>query len=137
MRPSFKKNFKLMNIKIYLSCLFLLGSFSAFSQVAPRNDSCQKAVKICPFGPAMGLQANTNGTNDGTFSCGGNVNRGVWYKFFGYQGGTAVLSVINSGASNPLKMEVYSGDCGALTPVAGTCVTVNTGASQNLNIVVT
>lgn len=131
------------NLRLFASTLALLASGGLFAQ-APANDTCANAVDISSaFGQAvgtvvnMGPYNNTNATTSTTddpaqgWSCFGEptgnsaapeLNNTLWFTFVGDGNpyfietgtGPGVTNYINDGDT---QMALYTGTCGAFTPV--------------------
>jgi gliding motility-associated-like protein len=107
--------------------LLLLGlvtlGMSAQAQISYfSNDTCGGAYRLCsnyviPIGKTTFNQTNSNGV---TLSCGALENRSVWFLVEGWTGGTANVTIDD--VDDSMDIEVFSGGCGALTPVGGTCL---------------
>ena len=112
------------------------GTFGicATATIPPANDDCLNAQALT-VNPdylcgviAGGTTLNANqSTNTPTPTCGATNgwNDDVWYSFVATGvGHRIVLSAVSGGTS--MTMQVYSGTCGSLTPVAGGCINGNT-----------
>ena len=118
---------KLFALVIVLSFLVIIPG--AWAGIAPTNDACGNAT-----GP-LAVNSLTSGqtitaTSDvpPAFDCGTSIDApGVWYTVVG-TGNTMTASTCNNGiasdgsADYDTKINIYCGDCAALTCVAGVVV---------------
>ena len=85
----------------------------------PANDPCDGAISLTA---GVGYSMNTDGataTDDPTPSCQPNFGKGVWFSFTAP--GNGPVRVSTCGSSFDTVLQVYTGDCGALTAVSGGC----------------
>ncbi len=120
---------------LYTSLLLLCLHFTAAAQ-----DDCSNANPLCngflSTGSTIGTTADPG---DPALSCGDNtVNNSAWFVITGISNGLATLTVSGIDNNPGLEMEVFTGLCGSLTPVAGTCRSANGPAgSMTSNFAVT
>lgn len=98
------------------TCLSISGGGTA--PPAPANDNCSGAVQIALNGNCISGN-NRNATleaNEPVPSLNNRSRSSIWYKFTAPASGRVIL---DSGADFADVMTVYSGNCGALTEVAG------------------
>lgn len=84
----------------------------------PANDACSSALDVNTF-PFMYNQLDAvAATNNGGFMnvCSSPANDGVWYKFIG-DGSSHTITVSNVASNFDPELQVYSGNCSALTCV--------------------
>ena len=117
--------------KLYLFSILLLFAATAYSQ-----DDCSFATPLCGSFQASGsTQGATQAINDPGLDCGDNtINNSVWFTIEGINAGTATVTVAGIDNNPGLEMEIYTGGCGSLAPVAGACNSANGPAgSMTLN----
>ncbi|MFN8145741.1 MAG: gliding motility-associated C-terminal domain-containing protein [Bacteroidia bacterium] len=120
--------------KITFFFLFILLAVTAHAQ-----DDCSFATPLCGSFQATGSTVGaTMSITDPALDCGDNtVNNSVWFTIEGINTGTATV-VVSGIDNNPgLEMEIYTGNCGSLAPIAGACTSANGPAgSMTLNFAV-
>lgn len=116
--------------KLYLFSILLLFAATAYSQ-----DDCSFATPLCgSFQAAGSTQGATQAINDPGLDCGDNtVNNSVWFTIDGINTGTATVTVSGIDNNPGLEMEIYTGGCGSLAPVAGACTSAN-GPSGSMTL---
>ena len=91
------------------------------------QDNCNNATALC--GGASVSSTTVGGTTvagDPVLPCGdGTVERSIWFTVLGINVGTAVITVTNIDNNPGLSVSAYTGNCGALTPIAGACNSAN------------
>lgn len=107
---------------LYSSLLLLCLHLTAFAQ-----DDCSNATPLCngflSTGSTIGTTADPG---DPAIGCGDNtINNSTWFSVTGIGNGTATLTVSGIDNNPGLEMQVFSGVCGSLTPVAGSCRSAN------------
>jgi hypothetical protein len=100
-----------------------LGASGNFSIIAtmppPGNDTCAGAIAL-PNGYLYRMNTlNATEAGDPTPLCQTNFGKGVWFTFTPSVSGTVSISTCNGDLDTVLQ--VYTGGCDALTPVANTC----------------
>ena len=108
----------------------ILVSCSVFAQ-----DNCAGATALCANNTIVSTTAGatTVGT-DPALNCGdGTVNNSVWLSLIAINNGTATVTVTQIDNNPGLEMEVYTGICGALSPIVGACASAN-GPGGSMNI---
>ena len=87
------------------------------------------------FQASGSTQGATQAINDPGLDCGDNtINNSVWFTIEGINAGTATVTVAGIDNNPGLEMEIYTGGCGSLAPVAGACTSANGPAgSMTLN----
>src|SRR5688572_4063257 len=83
------------------------------------NDECAGAVILQPNVPFVMSTTNATDTGDSDPACQRNFGGGVWFRFTPANTGTVTISTCGSDFDTVLQ--VYSGSCDALVPVAGGC----------------
>jgi len=94
-------------------------SLSLSEITTPTNDQCSGAIAMAP---GILYSINTvaaTSTGDPIPSCTGTAANGVWYQFTSPTNAEVTLNSCGSAIGTVLA--VYSGNCGALTPVSGAC----------------
>ncbi|OAB80090.1 gliding motility-associated C-terminal domain-containing protein [Cochleicola gelatinilyticus] len=100
----------------FVFALFILSSFSVFSQV-PVNDLCEDAIEIMCGDTVTGNTEQSTSTGAPTATCGTTSGApGNWYSFTG-TGDIIELSMCDSDYDT--KIQVYSGDCDNLVCIGG------------------
>jgi hypothetical protein len=85
----------------------------------PSNDTCGNAMPLA-FGYVSRMNtANATETGDPTPLCQTNFGKGVWFTITPPMSGT--ISISTCAGDLDTVMQVYTGGCGALTPVANSC----------------
>lgn len=97
----------------------------------PANDECNGAISLtvnpddsCTSFEAGTVQSATASPVDGA-SCGGTEDDDVWYSFVASDALQTIRFNNVAGSSTGLSSSVWSGDCSALTLVAGSCSGAN------------
>ena len=85
----------------------------------PSNDQCVGAIALSANVIRTDDTANATSTGDPTPTCQTSFGKGVWYTFTPATSGT--LTVSSCGSNFDTVLQVYTGSCAALTPVAGGC----------------
>ena len=85
----------------------------------PANDTCAGAIALTNGVPYQMNTANATEAGDPTPLCQTNFGKGVWFTFTPDMSGTISLSTCNGDLDSVLQ--VYTGSCGALTPMADSC----------------
>ena len=85
----------------------------------PPNDQCMGAIALSTGVTRTDNTANATSTGDPTPTCQSNFGKGVWYSFTPNTNGTVTISTCASDFDTVLQ--IYSGSCGALTPVPNGC----------------
>lgn len=85
----------------------------------PTNDQCSGAVTMTSGVTYTLYTVNASETNDPLPLCQTNFGKGVWYTYTPQVNGTARISTCASDFDTVLQ--VYTGVCGALTPLANSC----------------
>ena len=120
--------------KLYFFLILIILATKANAQ-----DDCSFATPLCGGFQAQGSTVGTTlAVNDPALDCGDNtVNNSVWFTIDGINNGIATV-VVSGIDNNPgLEMEIYTGGCGSLAPVAGACTSGNGPAgSMTLNFAV-
>lgn len=83
------------------------------------NDQCQGALTLQPGVSIAMSTTNATATGDPLPTCQTNFGAGVWFKFTPANDGIVTLSTCGSDFDTVLQ--VYSGSCGTLIPVASGC----------------
>lgn len=111
---------------------FLILSFSAKAQ-----DDCNFATSLCASFLSQGSTLGaTMAVNDPGLDCGDNtVNNSVWFTMIGIANGTATITVSGIDSLGGLEMEVYTGTCGSLAPIAGACSSA-TGPAGSMTVTI-
>jgi phosphodiesterase/alkaline phosphatase D-like protein len=87
--------------------------------VASPNDQCSDAIALS-IGATNALNtASSTSIGDPVPSCQSNFGNGVWYNFTPPTNGTVTVSTCGSDFDTVLQ--IYTGGCGALTPLTGGC----------------
>ncbi len=100
-------------------CLAFLCVFTSLSSFGQANDTCAGAIALTP---GIVYSMDTTGatsTGDPKPSCETNFGNGVWFTFTPSTSGFIIISTCESDFNTLLQ--VYTGSCGALTPVSGGC----------------
>ena len=100
------------------------GNYSSIASVSVTfvmsvpNDQCADAIALTN---AVPHSMNTDGatSTEAPPTCGSPFGKGVWYKFTPQASGQVIVSTCGSDFDTVL--EVYTGGCGALMPLAGAC----------------
>lgn len=91
---------------------------------APGNDLCANAILMSPGVPYSNNTLNATSTDPVPLTaCVPSFGRGIWYSYFATATGPVLLSTCDSDFDTALQ--VYSGTCAALVPVAGSCTNNN------------
>jgi hypothetical protein len=85
----------------------------------PANDTCANAIPLSNGGIYRMNTANATEAGDPTPTCQTNFGKGVWFTFTPPMSGTVSISTCNGDLDSVLQ--VYTGGCGALTPLANSC----------------
>jgi len=85
----------------------------------PPNDLCSDAIMMTAGTTYSVNTVNATATGDPTPACQNSFGNGVWYSFTPAISGVVTISTCASDFDTAL--EVYTGACGALTPVIGGC----------------
>jgi len=94
-------------------------SIGGWLYAQPANDQCSGAI---PLTTGVPFTMNTTDATDGGDplpACGPSFGGGVWFTFTPASNGFVLVSTCASTFDTVLQ--VYSGDCNALTPVSGAC----------------
>lgn len=107
---------------IFATLLSLAFAFSAIAQ-----DDCSNAEPLCNGFQLTGTTIGTTAApGDPSIGCGDNtINNSAWFTVIGTGNGLATLTVSGIDNNPGLEMQVYTGICGSLTPVAGSCRAAN------------
>lgn len=105
------------------------GSFCInVTQPAPTNDICSAATPLtigaaCINGTTIGATNNTATPGSVNFACDGTTptDRTVWYSFTASAATSNTITLNNNTALYDAVINVYSGTCAGLTPVASGC----------------
>ncbi|WP_309641695.1 T9SS type A sorting domain-containing protein [Flavobacterium sp.] len=105
---------------------------------APANDDCDGAESLT-VNPDASCTIVTSGTVAGAtasavdaLACGGSPDDDVWYSFVA-TGTVQAISLINvAGANTDLFHSLWTGDCGTLTLVPGSCSDANASVPTGL-----
>ena len=81
----------------------------------PPNDGCAGAIALSPGTSYAVNTAAATSTGDPTPGCQGSFGKGVWFTYTPSSSGTVTISTCGSDFDTVLA--VYSGSCGALTPI--------------------
>lgn len=84
--------------------------------VPPTNDTCSGAIAMTAGTTYTLNTASATATGDPTPGCQGSFGKGVWYSYTPSAIGNVTISTC--GSSFDTVLAVYTGTCGALTPVA-------------------
>ncbi len=119
-------------VRAVLFFLCLSASFSAWAQ----NNSCSSAVPLCANNTTTSTTSGaTAAGSDPAISCGDNtVNNSVWFTVLAINNGNATITVSQINNTPGLEMEVYTGICGSLTPVAGVSCASGVGPNGSMNV---
>ncbi len=93
------------------------GTLQIVARVA--NDECSGAVTLSPGVPYYENTTDATSTNDPVMPCVYNPGKGVWFVFTPTNSG--VLAISLCGSDYDTGLEVFTGACGALTPVSNGC----------------
>lgn len=99
------------------------------------QDNCSSAVALCANSTTSRttVGATASGT-DPVLSCGdGIVDNSVWFKVYSQNNGNATITVTAINNNPGLAMEIYTGACGALTPL-GFCTTGSSATGGSMAI---
>jgi len=91
------------------------GTLRMIATTGAPNDTCDNPVPLLENVFCMMTTTNANSTGDPVPLCQSSFGKGVWFKYVPPLSGT--LAVSTAGDFDTV-MAVYSGTCGALTPVA-------------------
>ncbi len=92
-----------------------IAALTVFAPQAPANDACSGAVEMTADTTYFVDTTAATETDDPTPDCASSFGRGVWYAFTPSINGVVTISTCGSGFDTVLQ--VYTGSCGALTPV--------------------
>jgi uncharacterized delta-60 repeat protein len=92
-----------------------IAALTVFAPQAPANDACSGAVEMTADTTYFVDTTAATETDDPTPGCASSFGRGVWYAFTPSISGVVTISTCGSGFDTVLA--VYTGSCGALTPV--------------------
>jgi hypothetical protein len=81
----------------------------------PFNDTCSNALPLTDGGTLFTCTQGATSAGDPSVVCGIPVQKGVWFKFTPCDTGTVTINTCGSDFSTVL--ELYTGACGALTPL--------------------
>jgi hypothetical protein len=95
-----------------------IASVSVTYDMSVPNDQCADAIALTNGAPHS---MNTGGatSTEAPPTCGSAFGKGVWYKFTPQASGQVIVGTCGSDFDTVLQ--VYTGGCGALMPVAGAC----------------
>jgi len=93
------------------------GTLQILAELA--NDRCAWALPLVNGYPYTISTVDASATEDPTPGCQGNFGKGMWFSFTAP--GNGAVRVSTCGSSFDTALEVYTGDCGALTPLDGGC----------------
>ena len=102
------------------------------------NDACGSAASIAatPYSTTSSTSGATTDASDPSPTCGNRSRaRSVWYRFTARTSGT--LTANTFGSSYDTILAVYTGTCGALSPVAGGCNDDASGLQSRVTVAVT
>jgi len=85
----------------------------------PANDTCAGAIALTTGVPYQMNTENATETGDPTPLCQTNFGKGVWFTYTPPM--TATVSISTCKGDLDSVLQVYTGGCGALTPVANSC----------------
>src|SRR5207244_2057589 len=85
----------------------------------PTNDTCAGAIALFNGFVFRMNTENATEAGDPIPACQTNFGKGVWFTFTPPMSGTVSISTCKGDLDT--VMQVYTGGCGALTPVANTC----------------
>jgi hypothetical protein len=85
----------------------------------PTNDACAGAIALFNGSTYRMNTANATDVGDPTPLCQTNFGKGVWFTYSPPITGTVSISTCKGDLDTVLQ--VYTGDCGALTPLANSC----------------
>ncbi len=113
------KTFKHFFAVMMVCCL---GATSAYAQ--PANDNCGGAIGLTPG--TVVAPGFVTGTTNGATTVAGDTNtcwasgmsHTVWYSFTAAAGSYTITTDVSDGSSPDTQLELFSGACGSLTPVA-------------------
>jgi hypothetical protein len=105
----------------------------------PANDQCSGATTLTlgtPLPNQFGATATNTGDPTTVPSCFGETtpaaNAPVWYKFVASSTSMDVSTACSPNAGYDTQIQLYSGTCASLTPVAGACNDDINGAALNM-----
>jgi len=85
------------------------------STTPPGNDTCAGAIPLVGGEVSTTNTANATSTSDPVPGCQGSAGKGVWYTYTPTSSGT--VSVSTCGSTYDTVLAVYTGSCGALSPL--------------------
>ena len=87
------------------------------------QNNCSNAVQLCANSIVPSTTQSATAGPGETLSCGdGVVTNNVWFTLTAISNGSTTVSVTNIGNNPGLEMEIFTGNCGALT-TTGNCTT--------------
>lgn len=94
---------------------------------APANDNACGAVSLTPGVACSPTSGTTTSATQSLVACsGGTADDDVWYKFVATST-SHIVNITNTGGNANINTEVFTGACGSLTTVSGTCSTNDGG----------
>ena len=114
----------------------LIGAASPSTAAPPANDSCSTAtaITVAPSTTTQDVREATSQTSDPTLTCVPAANgKSVWYTFTPSKTDVYSFSLAGSGpvAEYAPSLQVYTGSCGNLTPLAQACGSLASGLLLN------
>src|SRR5262245_37771278 len=100
----------------------VVGTVTKAVAVPAPNDACASAtvVTTIPYTDSVTTTATTTDAADPTPGCGGGSRgKSVWYRYTAST--NSLLTADTNGSDYDTVLSVYTGSCGAFTPVPGGC----------------
>ncbi|MBK7570888.1 MAG: gliding motility-associated C-terminal domain-containing protein [Bacteroidetes bacterium] len=118
-----------MKLLVYSLLLLFICSY------AQAQDNCSAAITLCANSTTTRTTAGATASGtDPVLGCGdGIVDNSVWFLVSSHNVGTATITVTNIDNNPGLAMEIYTGACGALTPL-GFCTTGSSATGGSMSI---
>lgn len=117
-------------VRIYT---YYSGSNSQFNicitnpAAAPANDNACGAVTLTTGAACVPIAGSTTSATQSLAACsGGTADDDVWYKFVATST-SHIINISNTGGNSNINTQVFTGTCGSLTAVSGTCSTNDAG----------
>jgi hypothetical protein len=92
------------------------GDLKIFIPLLPPNDGCAGALALANGQTFSMSTAAATTDGDGTVSCADNIGKGVWFTYTPPVNGAITVNTLGSNFDTVLQ--VFTGSCGSLTPVA-------------------
>ena len=118
---SFRANAATMYRILAAGANWAAGNLSIRTTTAPVlvNDMCAGAIAVAEGVTYLADTTRASSDGDGIGNCYGGLGPGVWYTFTPTQ--TCIVTVSSCESDLRTALEVFSGICGALTPVIDGC----------------